>query len=159
MSETLQIRYEGRPRPWARPTTFPLMRKGKPILDAKGRPRFVRAEAKDRHWSRTAFNAMVKLWNEAWLARSEGRGSWYPDQPMSLYVRAHFDGREGGYLQAELAPIGSVAEIDVGDHVYASAPDADNVGKLVAEAAQKAGVVKNDSQIVVLVVLKTKEEK
>ena len=145
---SLTIRYEGRPRPWARPTTFPLMRKGKPILDAKGRPRFVRGEAKDRHWSRTAFNAMVSLWKQAWL--TSDRSQWDAGLPMALYVVAHFEGREGGFLEAELKPWESG---------HAATPDIDNIVKLCAEAAQKAGVVTNDSQIVVLWVQKTKEAK
>jgi hypothetical protein len=125
------------------------MRKGKPILDAKGRPRFVRGEAKDRHWSRTAFNAMVTLWREAWL--TSDRTQWDAGTPMMLDVQAHFDGREGGFLEATLAPWPH------GGH--AATPDLDNIVKLCAEAAQKAGVVTNDSQIVVLWVQKTREAK
>jgi Holliday junction resolvase RusA-like endonuclease len=127
------------------------MRKGKPILDAKGRPRFVRGEDKSRHWSRTAFEAMVKLWREAWLTSGE---KWDPSKPMGLYITAHFDGREGGHLDAEITGF----DFDGIDDHHTSAPDLDNIGKLVAEAAQKAGIVTNDAQICVLVAMKKKKE-
>lgn len=129
---------------------------GRPI--PYSRPRF---RSKKNPKGTGTDQANAKLEELTWLVKGmvATRRGWDKSLPLKVIVTFGFSppkkeggrGKDHGYIDI------TCEQLDPQDSYYAKQPDTDNLLKMVCEALQHGGAVKNDSQCVIVVASKLED--